>query len=372
MTVTAAYPYVEVRVVPPPPPVVQRSPGVIAVVGKSNAGSAADNVPVRVDSLSDARTLVGDTSALYQSLEAAFLQQPRASKVYAVKVGGENYAAALAGLEAADDVTMVSLAGETDVGTGGATPTKLQALKKHVETMDAGGQRMIAFAMVDPATAKSPTYVADVADKVKNLASSRMVLVAARGAASDAATATMAAVAGLPVHHSVVLKPVRGVSIPVEQQYSPAEVKGLAERKIIPLIDPTLISGESVHLADGWLFGPEDRHVDLLRTMDDAEARLRAGLIGLVGDARITKPGLTLLRTVIDGILETMRRQQVIDAYSIEIPVLDLLRIPEAARVQADKDAIRTARDARAVDVAVVVTYGPALSRLLLTLKIEH
>jgi len=372
VTVTAAYPYVEVRVVPPPPATVQRAPGVIAIVGKSNAGTAADNVPVRIDGLADGKALVGEASVLYRSLEVAFLQQPRASKVYAVKVGGENYAAALAGLEAADDVTMVALAGETDVGVGGATPTKLQALKKHIETMDAGGQRMIGFAMLDPATAKSATYAQDVATKVKNLAGSRMVMVAARGATTDAATATMAAVAGLPVHHSLVLKQVRGVTMPVDQQYSPAEIKGLAERKIIPLIDPALISGETVHLADGWLFAPEDRHVDLLRTMDDAEARLRAGLIGLVGDARITKPGLTLLRTVIDGILENMRRQEIIDDYSIEIPVLGLLRIPEAARGEADKQAIREAREARAVDVAVVVKYGPALSRLLLTLNIEH
>ena len=40
------------------------------------------------------------------------LQDPKPSKIYGVRVGGDDYAAALASLEAADDVTFVSLAEE--------------------------------------------------------------------------------------------------------------------------------------------------------------------------------------------------------------------------------------------------------------------
>ena len=390
MAVAAAYPFVEVRIVPPPPALAQRAPGVVAVVGKAPAnndgGAAAANTPVRVETLDDAvtnfaRRQSGNVvrNALYDSLELAFLQDPRPSKVYGVKVAGDDYAAALSGLEAADDVTMVSLANEVAVGnaaSGNNPATGLQALKAHVETMSAAGQRCLGFAMVDPATVKSPTYVKDVVTTAGPLKSStsRMVMLAARGAAGDVATAAMAAVAGLPVHHSIVLKKVRGITMPVVKQYSPAEIKGLSEADVIPIIDPALITGESLHFADGRLFTTDASmaNVDLLRVTDDLEHKLRAGLIGLVGDARITKPGMTLLKTQVDGILGPVKRQAVIDDYSIQIPVLDILSIPEAARTAADNAIITAARANRLVDLIVTVVYGPAVSRLLVTLVVKQ
>lgn len=359
----AAYPYVEVRIVPPPPPVVQRSPGVIAVVGASGEGSAPVNTPEAVAGSADVAAKFGAGTALGRSLLLALKQEPPPARVYGVKVAGDAYAAALSGLEAADDVTMVSLAGEVD-------PAKLADLKTHVETLSGDGQRMLGFAMVDPARAKSATYVADVVAAMQPVksAANRMVVVAARGADGDVATAAMGAVAGLPVHHSLVLKKILGVAIPVVQQYSPLEIRELSQAKILPIIDPALISGESLHFADGWLFGNDDRHVDLIRTLDDLEFRLRAGLIGLIGDARITKAGMTLLKTQVDGILGVQKRLAVIDDYRIEIPVLDVLAIPEAARTPADTQIVTDARSNRQVDLVITVFYGPAVSRLLVTL----
>lgn len=386
MTIPAAFPYVEVTIVPPPPPRAQRSPGVVAVVGQTPSGVAGGqapvNTPVAVDTLEQAvtnfaRIQSGNVSrtTLYDSLELAFLQDPRPSKIYGVKVGGDDYAAALAGLEAADDVTMVSLANEVTVGAaagGGNPPTGLHALKAHVESMSAAGQRRIGFAMVDPDTAKSPTYVADVTAAVDSLKSStsRMAMIAARGATTDVATAAMAAVAGLPVHHSIVLKKLRGVSMPVQLQYSPGEIRGLSEANLLPIIDPALITGESLHFADGRLFTTDASllHVDLVRTLDQIEFNLRAGLIGLIGDGRITKPGMTQLKVRVDGILGPLLRQQVIDAYQVDIPVLDILRTPEASRSATDNAIVTTARENRTVDLIVTITYGPAVSRLLVSL----
>lgn len=105
-----------------------------------------------------------------------------------------------------------------------------------------------------------------------------------------------------------------------------------------------------------------------MRTLDQIEFMLRAGLIGLVGDARITKPGMTLLKTQVDGILGPLKRQSVIDDYRIEIPVLDILTIPEVARTATDTSIVTAARADRTVDLVVTVTYGPAVSRLLVTL----
>ncbi|MBY8870441.1 hypothetical protein K7640_01120 [Micromonospora sp. PLK6-60] len=386
MPVTAAFPYIEVRIVPPAPPLAQRSPGVVAVVGKAPAnadgGAAAANTPVRIETLDDAvtnfaRRNAGNVvrNALYNSLELALSQDPRPAKVYGVKVSGDDYAAALGGLEAADDVTMVSLANEATVGNpaaGANPPTGLHALKAHVESMSAAGQARIGFAMTDPAATKSPTYVADTVAAVAGLKSStsRMMMVAARGVDGDAATAAMAAVAGLPVHYSIVLKKVRGLAVPIARQYSPAEIKGLSEADIVPLIDPDMIVGESLHFADGRLFTTDASlmYVDLVRTLDQIKFMLRAGLIGLIGDARITKPGMTLLKTQVEGILGPLKRSAVIDDYTVQIPVLDILSLPESARDTTDNAIVTAARADRTVDLVVTVTYGPAVSRLLVTL----
>src|SRR4051794_23540212 len=124
MAVAAAYPFVEVRIdTSGLRPVAQRAPGVIAVVGKTpNAaagGAVAANTPTVVATRDDAATFfskvtdgVPAATALFRSLELALLQDPRPSKIYGVRVAGEDYASALASLEGVDDVAFVALAGE--------------------------------------------------------------------------------------------------------------------------------------------------------------------------------------------------------------------------------------------------------------------
>ena len=115
-------------------------------------------------------------------------------------------------------MTFVSLASETAVGkpaTASDAATGLHALKSHVESMSGQGLPRIGVAMVDPAIAKSPTYAADAIKALtepNTLVSdvSRMVMVAARGADGDMATAAMAAIAGLAPQTAIVLKPVCG------------------------------------------------------------------------------------------------------------------------------------------------------------------
>jgi len=384
-TIPAAFPFIEVKIdTSALTPVAQRSPGVIAIVGKSAAGSAAVNKPFAIDTLDQAAELFATKNAdgtvtetpLYSSLKIAILQDPKPSKIYGVKVDTDNYAAALASLEAADDVTFVSLSNEVTVGAaagGGAAATGLVALKDHVETMSAQGQKRIGVAMVDPATAKSNTYVDDVNTTVDSLksSSSRMVMIAARGATGDAATAAMAAIAGFDPQVSVVLKKVRGFSMPVESQYSPSEIKGLSEAGIIPIIDPALIVGESLHFAEGRCFTTDASllYIDIVRVLDDIDFRLKAGLIGAVGDARITKSGMTMLKTRVEGILGPLQRSAVIVDFAIDIPVLSILSVPETAWNATDRAIVQTARANRMVDLFVSVTYGPAVHLLKVTLS---
>ncbi|MCW9032409.1 MAG: hypothetical protein OQK58_13030 [Gammaproteobacteria bacterium] len=388
MSVPAAFPFIDVKIdTSALQPVAQRMPGVIAIVGKTptgaNGGTADVNKPYRVETSDDAATLFakknpdGSVSAttLYTSLVLAMQQDPRPSKIYGVRVDGTNYAAALAGLEAADDVTFVSLADETSIGavaTDSTSATNLEALKEHVEKMSSGGQKRLGIAMVNPTTAKSSSYVADVSAAVSSLKSdsSRMVIVAARGATEDTATAAMASIAGFAPHVSLVLKKVRGITMPVEKQYSPSEIKGLSEEGLIPIIDPELIVGSSLHFAEGRCYTSDASllYIDIVRTLDDIEFRLKAGLMGLIGDARITKPGMIRLKTQIAGILGPLKRKAIITNYEVSIPVLNALDIPESARTPTDNTIITTARANRTVELVVSITYGPAVHHLRVTL----
>jgi len=388
VTIPAAFPFIEVRIdTSGLTPVAQRSPGVIAVVGKTpagaNGGAAAPNIPFPINTVDDASSLFAKVNAdktvaetpLYTSLKLAMLQDPKPSKIYGVKVTGDNYAAALSSLEAADDVTFVCLANETSVGAiaGGGNPaTGLAALKDHIETMSAQGQKRMGVAMVNPATPKSTTYVADIttASTLLQSDSSRMVLIAARGATTDVATAAMAAIAGYEPQISMVLKKIRGVSIPVESQYSPSEIIGLSEAGIIPIIHPSLLVGESLYFGEGRCFttNADLPYIDIVRVLDDIDFRLKAGLIGAIGDARITKAGMTLLKVRVEGILAPLLTNAVIAGYSVDIPVLNVLALPESAWSAADRTLVTTARANRSVDMLVTITYGPAVHRLKVTL----
>lgn len=389
-TVPAAFPFIQVTIdTSGLTPVAQRAPGVIAVVGTtpaaSGGGTADVNKPYVVDTPADAAGLFSKTTdkatastPLYDSLLLAMLQDPKPSKIYGVRTaatGDDRYAAALSSLEAVDDVTFVSLANESTVGTvaAGNTPAKgLMALKAHCENMSVSGSKRIGFGMVDPTRTKSTSYASDTLAAVDSLKSptSRMALVAARGSKQDAATAAMASIAGYEPHISSVLKPVRGVTMPKEAQFGPSEIKALSEGEVIPRIEPELMVGEVLRFAEGRCFTSDAalRYIDIVGTLDDIDFRLKAGLVGSVGDARITKAGMTLVKARTDGILDPLRRRGVIADYSISIPVLDVLSTPESTWTSADKTSVATARSNRTVDMFVSITYGPAVHQLRVTL----
>jgi hypothetical protein len=386
--VPIAYPFIEVTVIPPPAPIAQRAPGVVAIVGNSDKGAAAANTPVEIDTLDDAVTQFASTSAdgtvkptpLYSSIELAFLQNPRPTKVYGVKVTGSAYAAGLAALEGVTDVTFVSLANEPTVGDPTASPpTGLHALKNHVENMSGQGLPRIGVAMIDPAVAKTPTYADTVIKGLTDPHSlvsgvSRMVVVAARGADGDMATAAMAAIAGLAPQASVVLKSVVGVNIPKEQRYSPSEVIALSNANIIPIIHPALLTGDSLNFAEGRLFTSDSRllFIDIIRVIDDISFKLQAGLIGLIGDARITKAGMTLLKTQVQAILDTAVGDTEIDSYDVSIPVLSILQTPTSGWTAAEQLAVETARSTRVVDIFATIVNGPAASKLQISLAAKY
>jgi hypothetical protein len=389
--VAAAFTFVNVQVdTSGLQPIAQRAPGVLAVVGRTASGAAggaaAPNRPTVVSSVDEAASLfskvtnnVPASNPLFDALVLALLQEPRPSTIYGVRVDGDDVAGALASLDAADDVTFVVLARTTEIGnpaSGNSAATGLQALKAHVETVSLAGNGRVGVAMVDAGTAKSPTYAAEMLATMEPVrsASSRMIVVAARGSTDDVAVAAASAIAGLPPSVSIVLKPVRGISIPLEQQYGPSEIRALSEGGIVPIIDPALIVGTGLFFADGRTFTTDDSvlFVDTRRIIDDATARLKAGLIGMVGDARITKSGLTLVRTRIEGILGPLQRSGAIDRFEVNIPVLDVLSLPEATWSPTDRALVTTARSDRAVDAEVVLGFASVTHRLEIALLVTN
>lgn len=382
-----AFPFIEVSIdTSALLPAVQRAPGVLAIVGDA-AGTAPANVPIPVATLADAVPLFNQLNAgvpnpeslLYKGLKAAFLQDPGPSKIYAVKLNAGDWSAALASLEAADDVTFVALAGSPVKSGAGSPNAPITALKSHCENQSAAGNKRIGVAHVDTTIVRSNTYAADVIALTTPLKSDsgRMVMVAARGAeeqpgvAGEVSSAAAAAIAGLPVATSIVLKKVRGFAMPLGKQYGPGEISALATDGILPVIDPALIAGESLHFAEGTTYTTDAtlKYVDLVRLLDDVEFRLKAGLIGMIGDARITRSGLADIIRRAEGILGVVQLEGGITDYAVTIPVHLALSRPEASRSPTEIQEINTARSERLVDMIVSIVIGPAVHRLRIALQ---
>lgn len=385
-----AFPFVEVAIdTSGLQPEAQRAPGVLAIVGSTGgAGTATANTPIEVTELADAVPLFNTVTPagvpnpetdLYKALKAAFLQDPRPSKIYAVKLDADKWSAALKALEAADDVTFVALANAPVKSGAAGINAPVTALKSHCETQSAGGNKRIGVAAVDSTIAKSDSYAADVIGLTTPFKGSvpRMVMVAARGATADGggnaevAAAAASAIAGQPVATSVVFKKMRGFAMPLAGQYSPGEIKALSTDGIIPIIDPALVVGESLHFAEGTIYTTDasQKYIDIVRLLDDVEFRLKAGLIGLIGDARITRSGLASVIRKGEGILGVVQATGAITGFSFQIPVYGALLKPEAARSATENQIIFTARSERLVDMYVTIVIGPAIHRLKIALQ---
>ena len=203
-----------------------------------------------------------------------------------------------------------------------------------------------------------------------------MVVVAARGAQydggapADVAAAAAGAIAARAPETSIVLKLVSGFKIPLQAKYTPGEVKALSNALIIPIIDPILISGESLHFAEGTSLSTNAalKYVDIVRLLDDMDFTLKASLVGLVGDARITRSGLNTVRRQIEAVLDGYVGRQAITSYQILIDILPILDKAESSWTPAEQLQVKNARAERLVNATVVVVIGPAMHCLVINL----
>lgn len=376
---TVAYPYVVVNTdLAGLTPIATRAAGVVAVVGVSEKGNAND--PTEVFKLDGAKETFG-TGDLSNALGAVLGQSPAASQIYALKVEADTEAGwtkAFQVLEANKDVTLVVAAGKPIKAAAAAGAVDVpQLLLDHVKTASSSGSPRMGVTYLDPELARETDkqYAATVKELIDNrYKSERLVVVAARGAIVDKAPADVAAaaasvIAGLAPETSVLLKRVDGLTIPSKDLFSPTEIAGLAGMSIIPIIDPEFIPGGGLYLGEATTFtdDPVKGYVDIVRLLDDLDFNLKASLIGLIGDARITRSGLYAVRRTLGGVLDGYVIRQAITSYQIVIPILAMLEKP--ALSANDEIEVKKARGNRSVDIQAVIVIGPAIHRINVSLK---
>ncbi|HYF90093.1 hypothetical protein [Azospirillum sp.] len=378
-----AYPYVDVTVdLKGLTPVAVREPGVVAVVGMANAGP--DETPTVVDSIKGVKETFGDGGDLSPSLQLVLAQRPAASRVYGLKVknddeGGWRYAFSV--LEGVKDVTFVGAANRPIRQLAAGTLDVVALLKKHCEDASNDGSARIAVSYIDPAIGRpgGKTYADAVVPLADNYKSDqgRMIVFAARGATvdggakADVAAAGMSLIAGLRPETSILLKQVLGLRLAPKEQFSSKEIKDLAAQRIVPIIDPPFIPGGSLHLGEGTTLTDNDilAYVDVVRLLDDMTYSLKANLIGLIGDARITRSGLYAVQRTLEGVLDGYVLRQAITSYRILIDLLQILEKPEGTWTQNERQRVSAARNARNVAIEVLVVIGPAIHKIVVALK---
>ncbi|MDV5143355.1 hypothetical protein R1T08_03315 [Streptomyces sp. SBC-4] len=332
----------------------------------------APNVPTLFTDVNEARRIA--TGPLGDAIATALVQEPGPSEVWGVRLAQANaYDDALAKMGTVN-VQLVLFAGTAlalSTPTGGQpTPTPAIAkLAEHVDAPVADGMERIGVAMLAKG-ASDPAVV------VGSLVSERMVYVAHKSD-EDVAAAVAGTIAGHEPHVSLLLKKVKVSSEAFSAQElirlngsEGADTGGPQGKGVNWLVDPPLIPGAGVYLGEGYTGDPgSKKYIDIVRTVDDITFRLKARLIGTIGNLRISRSGLRGLVAEMETVLEPLRRAEVIEEYEIVVPILALLDKPQ--RTPLEDKLVQAAQTERAAEAMVRVDYAGAIHRINITLKFD-
>jgi hypothetical protein len=355
-----------------------RGTGNIAIVGPADPlddDDPGDNTAVQITTPDDANaTFPGQ---LGESIALALLQTPGPSQVWGVRTAAADpnpWGAALA-VVSGMDVQFVVLAGVVlDATSGNAAsdpPGAIAQLSDHVTGVsNTGGDGMerMGVAMLERGST-------DASVAIDN---ERMVYIAHKSD-QDAAAAVAGTIAGYPPHISLLLKPVNIDADP----FTPTEIQainGKAEefttgptgQGVNWLADPALLPGRGIYLGEGYTGNPGGKkYIDVVRTVDDVSFRLKARLIKTIGAVRISRSGLRSLVAQMEAILVPLVRAEVIDSYSVSIPILALLDKDPDTLTAVEGAEIQAAQNDRLVEVLIAVDYAGAIHRLSITLRFD-
>ncbi len=356
-----------------------RAFGNILVVGAVD--ERARDIDLRaVPAVNTAVTLISGADGIRQfpgplgdAIAMAYRQTPGPSLVQAIRVdqARPDYARALE-LGGTLDVQFVVIAGVAAEGGEVARGGAITALVDHVDDVSKNGEdgrERMGVAMFRNGTADPSS--------IRALANDRMVYVAHKSD-QDAAAAVAGAIAGYPPHISPLLKEVKIDSA----QFTGTEIIAIngtedfstppAGRGVVWLTNPALIPGEAVYLGEAYTgnAGGGRKYIDIVRTLDDISFRLKARLIKTIGFLRISRSGLRTLLSQMEAVLDPLVADQVIESYTITIPILVMLDKPEADRTRSERDQINAAQSDRLVTVITDVDYAGALHRLSVSLNL--
>jgi hypothetical protein len=342
-----------------------RAFGNIAIIGEATAGPA--NSARTFTDPADALTTFPGT--LGTSIALAFAQSPGPALIFGIRpAAGPDWAGALTECSSID-AQFVVLAG---VALTAVTTPTITLLANHVTTVSglADGKERMGVVML----AKGATATGLVTG---TLAHERMIYCAHKSD-QDVGAAVAGTIAGYEPHISPLLKQVNVLSDP----FTPAEIVTIngaesfnnppAGQGVNWLVDPVLIPGRGVYLGEAYTGNPGGKKfIDIVRTIDDVSFRLKARMIAAVGNLRISRSGLRSLVAQVESVLMPLQANEVIEGFTVMIPILSLLDKDPNQLTPAEVTAINNAQSTRLVQVLVAVDYAGAIHRIDLTLKFE-
>lgn len=340
-----------------------RSFGDIAIVGKGVANSAA-SAPQEFTNPSDAATaypsgVAGQLTPLAAAIAIAFRQTPPPTTIYGVQVADQapDWDAALTAVENLP-VQIVVLAGTPLNNANAAVIGKLANHVVTVSNTGGDGKERIGVAMLDSGLTAAQAAALN-AGAVK---SERMFLVAHKSN-EDAAAAAAGVIAGYEPHISVLLKPIH---ISMSATFSDSEIDTLNTAAVNWLTSPVLIPGGAFFLGEGYTADPSQnkKYIDIVRTIDDVNFRIKAALIQAIGNLRVNRSGLRTIVTIVQSVLSPLVGREVIEEYTVYIPLLVLLDKEPNTRSAAENLLIQQHQADRSVDMVITVVYAGAIHRL--------
>ncbi|MGA5823982.1 hypothetical protein ACPC54_39820 [Kitasatospora sp. NPDC094028] len=356
-------PNTKVRIGTDPGSEVHTVTGVQSTAGPPATFSLTLDKPLKAGFAGGTAVTQDNDSDLLRAIRTAFGQSPPPTKVWGVQV---DYAATAAQWETALgevdklDVQIVLLAG-VPLNSGNAAT--LGQLASHVSDPGLGdGKERIGVAMLDPTLAVADAVKLNAAP-VKN---ERMVLVAHKSD-DDVAAAMAGVIAGYRPHISLLLKP---INIRMTELFSDPDIDVLDAGLVNWITSPVLLPGQALYLGEGYTSDSshDKKYIDIVRTIDDVNFRIKAALIEAIGNLRISRVGLRSIVTIVQSVLSPLVSQGVIEGFNVVIPLLVLLDRDPASLSPAETQEIATARADRTVDMTIEVVYAGAIHRLTINL----
>ncbi|MFD0277846.1 hypothetical protein ACFVHB_28605 [Kitasatospora sp. NPDC127111] len=301
-------------------------------------------------------------SDLLRAIRTAFRQSPPPVKVWGVLVDQDDpqWDTALTKVDALN-VQIVLLA-NTPLKAGNTTA--LDKLANHVSADLGDGKERIGVAMLDKGPQSAATLNTLIVPPVKH---ERMVLIA-HTSDDDVAAATAGVIAGYQPHISLLLKP---INIAMTRLFTDTEIEDFDGHQVNWVTSPALLPGQSLYLGEGYTADSSHgkKYVDVVRALDDINFRIKAALIEAIGTVRISRVGLRSVVTIVQSVLFPLVSQEVIEDFSVVIPLLALLDKDQPD--EAEQAVISKARSNREVDMTVQVTYAGAIHRLKISLVLK-